>query len=134
MQNKIIFIDGQCVLCNKFALFVHSKDKTKKIKFSTLQGNTFKKLSIPKIFPLISNLKTIIFYDGKNFYTQFDAILYILAECSLSLKVLSILLKIIPKKLRDLGYNIIAKFRYLIFGKKHTCQLPSTKFSNKILD
>jgi predicted DCC family thiol-disulfide oxidoreductase YuxK len=32
---------------------------------------------------------------------------------------------LIPLPLRDLGYNIIARIRYRLFGKRETCRIPT---------
>jgi predicted DCC family thiol-disulfide oxidoreductase YuxK len=35
------------------------------------------------------------------------------------------LLWIIPSPLRDLGYRIVSRLRYRLFGKHDACRLPS---------
>jgi predicted DCC family thiol-disulfide oxidoreductase YuxK len=38
---------------------------------------------------------------------------------------LGALLWIIPSPLRDLGYRIVSRLRYRLFGKHDACRLPS---------
>ncbi|HHB52097.1 MAG TPA: DUF393 domain-containing protein, partial [Saprospiraceae bacterium] len=40
---------------------------------------------------------------------------------------------IIPRPLRDVFYQFIAKYRYRWFGKKETCMLPSKENQNRFL-
>jgi predicted DCC family thiol-disulfide oxidoreductase YuxK len=34
-------------------------------------------------------------------------------------------LRLVPPPLRDVGYSLVARYRYRIFGKKETCRLPT---------
>src|ERR1051325_6905848 len=44
------------------------------------------------------------------------------------------MLAILPLSLRDWGYNLIARYRYRIFGKYDTCPLPDPRNRHKFLD
>jgi predicted DCC family thiol-disulfide oxidoreductase YuxK len=41
---------------------------------------------------------------------------------------------IIPRPLRDIIYNLIAKYRYRIFGKKDSCMVPSGDIKKRFLE
>jgi predicted DCC family thiol-disulfide oxidoreductase YuxK len=34
---------------------------------------------------------------------------------------------VIPRPLRDVGYRLVAKYRYRLFGKKETCRMPTAE-------
>jgi DNA-binding transcriptional LysR family regulator len=40
---------------------------------------------------------------------------------------------LVPQPVRDLGYFLIARHRYAIFGKKETCRLPSPAERSRFL-
>jgi len=40
---------------------------------------------------------------------------------------------IIPKPIRDYFYDLIAKKRYKIFGKKDTCMIPTPSIEKRFL-
>jgi predicted DCC family thiol-disulfide oxidoreductase YuxK len=43
------------------------------------------------------------------------------------------MLKIFPKKIRDLVYDYIAKNRYKWFGKTENCMMPTPEIQSKFL-
>ena len=43
-------------------------------------------------------------------------------------------IEVIPNIIRDLAYDLIAKYRYKIFGKKETCEINSKIPETKILN
>lgn len=118
-DQKIIFIDSECVLCNGFSEFVIKRDNKKKFKFSTIN----------KIEQEISNdtkQGTIIYYDSEEFYYKSTAVLKILRQLNSPLKILWVL-KYIPSTIRNLIYSIISTNRYKIFGKTKKCVIKSQK-------
>jgi len=43
-------------------------------------------------------------------------------------------LRILPRPLRDWGYNIVARHRYRVFGKYEACPIPEKKYMGRFLD
>ena len=80
-----------------------------------------------------SNLESVILLDGESVYSKSTAALKIAKELSGSVKILYPLL-ILPKFLRDFFYDLIAKNRYKIFGKKDVCRIPTEEEKVKFLD
>lgn len=80
-----------------------------------------------------SNLESVILLDGESVYSKSTAALKIARELSGPVKILYPLL-ILPKFLRDFFYDLIAKNRYKIFGKKEVCRIPTEEEKVKFLD
>ncbi len=70
--------------------------------------------------------------EGDTLYTRSTAALRIAKKLS-GLWSLFYVFIIIPKFLRDPIYNLIAKNRYKMFGKKDTCRLPTPAERAKFL-
>ena len=71
----------------------------------------------------------VIFQDGDHLYIKSDAVLKILKEIGGFWKLFYLLI-IIPKSFRDWVYELIARNRYQIFGKRDQCMiLPKGKES-----
>ncbi len=122
-KEKIIFFDGVCGLCNGFVDFILAVDKKKQFLFSSLQSE-FAKKNLP--VEMTTELKSVVFLsDGKQ-YSKSDAVLQVLDELGGVWK-LSKVGRILPEKMRDSAYNLVAENRYKIFGKKDTCRLPSAE-------
>jgi len=116
-SQKIIIFDGVCGLCNKSVDILMKLDRKKQFLYSSLQGEFIKTLNIePKI-------DSIIYYeDGKLFYKS-TAILKILRSLG-GIWVFTDVFYIIPRIIRDFIYDLIAKYRYTIFGKMESCRMP----------
>lgn len=133
MTNKdqnIIFFDGVCILCNTSVQFIIKHEKQSIFFFSTLQSdfaNDFLKKKHQ-----FSQLDSIILFADNQFYTQSTAALLIAKTLKFPFSILYIFM-IIPKPIRDLIYNYIAKNRYRWFGKKAACMLPSKTQQNRFL-
>jgi predicted DCC family thiol-disulfide oxidoreductase YuxK len=48
-------------------------------------------------------------------------------------RVVGVLLRFIPRPLRDLGYGIVARYRYRIFGRYDSCPIPSAETRSRFL-
>jgi len=79
------------------------------------------------------NLKTIILIENRKYYTKTTAALRISKHLKGFWKFAYIFI-IIPPFIRDIVYNIIAKYRYKLFGKKGTCRIPSQEEKDKFLE
>jgi len=130
LENQdIIFFDGICGLCNKFIDFILRHDKGNKFLFSTLQGETAKKL-LP--LPITKDLESVVFIENGFIYYKSGAALRILTKLGGIWKIMKVFL-FVPKFVRDLVYDFIAKNRYNLFGKKETCRLPTPEEKTKFL-
>jgi len=117
-NQKIVIFDGICGLCNKSVNLLIWLDKKSCLKYSSLQGEFVKTLDVP------SDLDSIIFYEDGTLYYKSTAILKILRSLG-GMWVLTSIFFIIPKFIRDFMYDIIAKYRYKIFGKMKRCRIPN---------
>ena len=130
MHAHIIFIDGYCILCNRFADFVLKNDKQGKFKFATLQGNAFMNLKKNMREPIQDS---VILLSINVFYQKSDAVIRILGLLPFPYNLSRICI-LIPRLLRDYLYDVIAKRRTKLFGRKETCRLPQPHELGKFLD
>lgn len=122
MQSKkpIILFDGVCNLCNGAVGFLLKRDRKKQFRFVPLQWETGKLLR--QKFKIPDNLDSVILIKSNIVYFKSDAFFEITTMLPYPWKIV-VVLKIIPKKIRDKLYNWIAKNRYSWFGKRETCRI-----------
>ena len=128
-QPYIVLFDGLCNLCNGSVQFIIRHDKKNKFVFASLQSEVAKKLLNEIQFP--SSLETIVLIKGHKHFEKSDAVLEIAKNLS-GLWPMIYGFKIIPRFLRDVLYNWIAKNRYTWFGKRESCLAPSPELSTFI--
>ena len=132
-ENKsIILFDGVCNLCNASVNFVIKHDKKAQFLFASFQSDAAKEILLQ--FNLNNlNLDSIVLIEDRKIFERSTAILRITRLLNGGFKYLYFFISI-PKPLRDWLYNLIAKNRYRLFGKRESCMVPSPELKNRFLD
>lgn len=118
-HQSILFYDGSCGLCDRFIKSILVKDKKHRLRFAALQGKTAAKF-LPHV--LVSDLRTVVYFEDSRIYTKSDAVINSVAKLG-SWWPLIRLIRIVPRRLRDRVYDMIAVRRHRIFGKAEACRL-----------
>ncbi|MEZ5036577.1 MAG: DCC1-like thiol-disulfide oxidoreductase family protein [Chitinophagales bacterium] len=130
-QNEIILFDGVCNFCQGSVKFIIKYDKTKKLKFASLQSEIGQELRATYQIPEATD--SIVFIKNYKAYLKSSAALRIATYLSFPLNWLYIFI-IIPPFIRNFLYDIIAKNRYKWFGKQDACMLPTPEIRSRFLD
>ena len=128
MANTIIFFDGVCALCNRFVGFVYRRDKAHEFKFAPLQGETARKV-LPDLTERIQ-LSSVVLFDNGRIVMGSSAALEILSKLG-GLWRFVIVLKLVPRFLRDLIYGWVANNRYRWFGQSSQCRWTSEEWQGE---
>jgi predicted DCC family thiol-disulfide oxidoreductase YuxK len=130
-MSSILLFDGPCNLCNKGVQFFLRRDKTGTIQFASLQS--MKGQELLRRFKLpVSDFDSLVLVQGGQYWLKSDAIIKASFLLGGAYK-LSLVLKIIPKGLRDFMYSRIASNRYRWFGKSDVCFLPDPMYRDRFL-
>ena len=119
--DKIILYDGICQLCNLSVKFVKKHDPAGQFVFYSLQSKTGLDL-INKYFNGDTSLQSIILIDKDMAYAKSTAALKICAYLSAPVKWLTVF-RFVPPVIRNLVYDLIARYRYKIFGYHTSCSI-----------
>ena len=125
-KEHIVIFDGVCGFCNGSVNLLMRLDKKRIFKYTSLQGEYVKKLDIAK------DLDSIVFYDEGELYYKSTAVLKILQKLGGVWLVLGVFL-IIPRFIRDFVYDVIAKYRYRIWGKLESCRMPTVEEEERFI-
>lgn len=118
----IVYFDGVCGLCNHTVNWLLQRDASRKLRFAPLQGETARLCVPPEIR---EHLSTLVFQRDGQTYIRSGAVSRILLTLGGKWWLAGMLLWIIPFPLRDVGYRIVSKLRYRLFGKHDACRLPT---------
>ena len=129
-MTGIILFDGQCVFCDHSVQFILKRDVDEKFQFASLQSDIGQKLL--KQYNVDSSMDSIVVIYREKVYTQSDAAI-VIAQQFKGLWRLLVVVKVLPKWLRDKMYGMIAKNRYRLFGKMETCRIPTKEERRRFL-
>ncbi len=131
-NSPVIIFDGVCNLCNAAVQFVIKHDKKKQFQFASLQGDYGQKIlaGLPESF---SSLKTFILIEEGKVFTRSTAALKVAGKLSFPVNLLYGFI-IVPAFIRNAVYNFISKKRYVWFGKKDNCMIPTPALKNRFLN
>ena len=133
----LILYDGVCALCNGTVRFLLRRDRHDQFRFAPLQSPTGQNiLRSHNLDPTDLNTICVIAGYGSPEATLFiksDAVLYAVAQLGGFWRIAE-LARLVPRRPRDVAYDLVARTRYRVFGKYDTCPLPSPHHRAKFLD
>jgi len=129
----LVIFDGHCGLCNRSVRWFLVRDRRDRLRFAPSES--------PKVAALLARHGVGLFADalapstilvvqetasaGEQLLVRSAGVLAMLAELPRPWPGVARLLRWIPRPLRDLGYRIIARSRYRIWGRLESCPLPT---------
>lgn len=123
IPEPLVLYDGVCGLCSKSVRFLIRRDRDARITFAPLQGETAARLRA--MYPRIpQSLDSVVLIDGGKAHLRSKAFLRVSRYLTRPWRW-GWYVRWMPAFLLDLGYLVIAKLRYKIWGKKESCDLPS---------
>ncbi len=131
-EHPVILFDGVCNFCNGTVNFLIKQDKKEQLKFAALQSKAGQDLLKQYNLPL-NNFNSFLLIDKGKVYQKSTAALKLYNQLPWYWKWTQ-LFWIVPKFLRDVVYNTIAKNRYKWFGKKDQCMIPTPAIRSRFLD
>ncbi|WP_437185111.1 thiol-disulfide oxidoreductase DCC family protein [Planctomicrobium sp. SH668] len=127
----IVYYDGKCGFCNRSVNFLLNADRPGSIRYAALQGETARQqLGADDIQRLNTLVAT---HKGKS-YRRSTAVVRILWQLGRHYRLLGWMLWLIPLPLRDLGYRVLARWRYSLFGTVDACRLPKPGEQQRFLE
>lgn len=120
--ERLIVFDGICNWCNAWVNFTMARDRGR-FHFATLQSAKGQELLTLLGLP-VQDFETFLLLERGQVFTKSNAALRIARTLSGWWPLLYGFI-LIPRGLRDILYNYVARHRYRLMGKADTCRIPS---------
>ncbi len=136
--GPVLMYDGVCGLCNRYVQFVLGRDRRRRFRFAPLQGLfATQALARHGLHP-IGDPNTIVLLESpgsafEQVHVRSDAVLAIMTGLGGPWRLV-VVLRVIPRFLRDAVYDVVARFRYRFFGRFDACPVPSPSSRDRFLD
>jgi predicted DCC family thiol-disulfide oxidoreductase YuxK len=109
--TDVLLYDGSCGLCHRSVRMVLAEDAS---------GTAFTFTPLPGS----DQASVIVQTDDGRTLTKSDAVIHILGRLGGLWRVIGSVFGLVPRAVRDVGYDFVARVRYRIFGKtKDACPL-----------
>lgn len=130
-EPPIVLFDGVCNFCNGIVNFLIRQDKKKVFRFAALQSPVGRQLLQQYHLPE-EKMDTFVLIDNGKAYLRSSAALQLYKQLSWYWKWTQVFW-LVPRFIRDAVYDLIARNRYLLFGKKEECMLPTPDIRSRFL-
>lgn len=118
-MDHVIVFDGVCNFCNAAVNFVIDHDRTRRFRFAALQSDFGRQLNAGQV----PQPDSIMLVEGDTIYYKSDAVLRIVRHLDGWAWLYAG--RWMPAVGRDWLYDLIARHRYRILGRKDTCRIPT---------
>jgi predicted DCC family thiol-disulfide oxidoreductase YuxK len=135
--QHLVLYDGVCGLCNGVNRFILARDLGQRFHFASLQSAAAAVTLAPfGVNP--RDLDTI--YVVANYQTaaptllrKSRAVLFALRQLGWPWRAAG-LLAILPDRMRDTLYDLVARYRYRLFGRHDQCPIPPLEHRRRFID
>lgn len=129
--KALILFDGYCHLCSAWVKRLLRADRKARFLFAPLSGATAEALRQTRAIPAVVDSIILVEAEGVSVYS--DAMLRIARSVGGVYRFLLIGC-IMPKTWRNSLYRLLARKRFVWFGRRDTCLLPDEKYRTRFLD
>lgn len=131
---ETLFYDGHCGLCHRAVKFVLRHDpEGAAFRFAPLQGPTFQAAVPAAQRAALPDSMAVRTLDGRLLLKS-EAWLHIMRRLGGIWKLIGSVCSIVPRFIRDWGYDFVAAVRFRIFGRRDDlCPLIPPALRNRFL-
>ena len=134
-QRPVILFDGVCNLCNSAVRWVIERDKEERFDFASLQSDAARRelVKVMDANEIDALPDSIVLLDSDGVHVRSAAALRIARGLGYPFALLRLGI-VLPRPIRDLIYDLIARNRYRWFGRRDTCMTPTPDIAARFLD
>ena len=134
-DHLLVVFDGRCGLCNRSVRWLLRRDRRDRLRFAASES--------PKVAGLLArhgfsatgqglDPGTILVVcdpggPAERMLGRSGAVLALLGELPRPWPAVGVALGWIPRSVRDLGYRLLARWRYRIWGRLNSCPVPTAE-------
>lgn len=127
----LVVFDGHCGLCNGTVRWFARRDRRDRLRFAASEAPVAAEL-LARSGLAGSEQDTIVVVRGAETttpqaFTRSAAVVALLTELPRPWPFWAGILHALPRPLRDLGYRLLARVRYRIWGQLASCPIPTTE-------
>jgi predicted DCC family thiol-disulfide oxidoreductase YuxK len=122
--RAVVLFDGSCNLCHRLVAFLSRVDEGHVLVFAPLESGTGRAALAPTGLDA-GSVVGLVLVEGNEAVTRSEAVWRALRLLSPPWPTVSTALRLVPLRVRDAAYDVVARNRYRVFGRANQCPLPS---------
>ena len=130
-DGPVVLFDGVCNLCNGVVSFLIPRDSEGRLRFASLQSEAGQALLATHGLPT-ADFDSIVLIEGDRIYRKSSAVIRIAELLGWPYRVAT-LGRLVPSRIGDWAYDVVAANRYAWFGRKDQCMIPDEDVSDRFL-
>lgn len=129
-DDGVILYDGVCIFCARWVRFVAIRDTAHRLRFTPIESPYGRRLAERLgIDPANPDTNAVIL-GGRAFFRS-EAALAVLSTLPGWDWVR--LLRLVPLRVRDVLYGLIARNRYRVFGRRDSCDVSAPWLAGRVI-
>ena len=135
--TQLLLYDGVCGLCDGLVQVVLKHDRRRRFHFASLQSRAAKTALAPfgRSSDDLTTMYVVVNYRGTTptLLQKGRAALFVMAALGWPWKAAAVF-RVLPRPVLDFLYDIVARHRYRLFGRRDQCLMPSPEYRHRFLD
>lgn len=119
----VLFFDGDCAFCSASVRRAVRFDTHERISFAPLQGKLAAAKGFSKYAAKSGGSMVLLRESDNRAFTRSDALIELACAFGGWWRLCTVV-RLIPRSLRDCGYDLVANHRHLLLRKSDSCALP----------
>lgn len=131
LPSHLIVFDGLCVMCSLFARFIARFDRDRRFRFAAAQSPVGEALYRAHGLRTDSYETNLVLIEGRP-YTRLDGLIEAARAIGWPWRAAAVLRRM-PRRWRDGLYDLIARNRHKLFGRKASCEVPPGELRERLI-
>ena len=132
-----MLFDGVCGFCSRLVEFILEHDRRAVFNFASLQG-AVGRTTVERFggdpeelstFHALANYRT----SKPQMFSRSSAALFVARELGWPWRA-ALLARVLPTSILDWAYNVIARNRYRVYGRREQCLTPRPEFRGRFVE
>lgn len=130
-DRPLIVFDGECVFCSGWVQFLLKRDSKKRYRFIVAQTPLGE--AIYRHYGLETrDYQTNLLLDKGRAYYKSDATIRMLEGLGMPW-ALAAVARVVPRRIADVAYGVVARNRLKIAGRRESCMVPTAEARERFL-
>lgn len=132
-EPAVLLFDGVCGLCNRLVDLLIVRDRRRVLRYAPLQSEAGQRL-LRERGADPTDLSSVVLIAGRKAIRRSDAVLDTLSLIGGWWRVLAVTGRAVPRPLRNVIYDAVARRRYRWFGTRETCRIATENERQQFLN